>query len=119
MLSFRFMKLYKFLFLNVISFVGYIDLFVVINFLFEGFFDKYFHIYMPLTIECNSFAFNNMLIPVYLLLFLIEYLLVKSKKLQPIVKINNRVYIAQFYINLVISLLSAIFYFWAVYRLSG
>ena len=112
------MKLHQSLFLNIISFLGYIDIFVAISFFFGSFFDKYFHIYMPLTLECNLFTYNNILIPIYLLLFLIEYLLIKSKKLQPIVKINNRVYIVQFYVNLVISILSAILYFYAVYQLN-
>ncbi len=112
------MKLHQFLFLNIISFVGYIDLFVYINILFI---EQIYNLLKVAPTEkfiFDSFAYNNMLVPVYLLLFLIEYLLVKTKKMQPIVKVNNRVYIVQFYVNFVISLLSAIFYFWAVYQLS-
>ena len=105
------MKLHQSLFLNIVSFAGYIDLFVYINILFI---EQIYNLLKVVPSEkfiLDSFAYNNMLIPVYLLLFLIEYLLVKSKKLQPIIKIENKIYITLFYINLVISLLSAIFYF--------
>ena len=112
------MKLHQSLFLNIISLVGYIDLFAYINVLFIEQIYKLLKVAPTEKFIFDSFAYNNMLIPVYLLLFLIECLLVKSKKMQPIVKINNKVYIIQFYINLVISILSAIFYFWAVYQLS-
>ena len=105
------MKLHQSLFLNIISLVGYIDLFAYINVLFYKQIYNLFKIAISSHIVFDSFAYNNMLIPVYLLLFLIEYLLVKSKKLQPIIKIENKIYITLFYINLVISLLSAIFYF--------
>ena len=105
------MKLHQSLFLNITSLVGYIDLFVYINILFIEQIYKLLQMVPSEKFILDSFAYNNMLIPVYLLLFIIEYLLVKSKKLQPVVKINNKVYIAQFYINLVISILSAIFYF--------
>ena len=112
------MKFHQSLFLNIVSFAGYIDLFAYINVLFI---EQIYNLLKVAPTEkfiFDSFAYNNMLVPVYLLLFLIEYMLLKSKKLQPIVKINNKVYIIQFYINLVISILSAIFYFWAVYQLS-
>ena len=112
------MKLHQYLFLNIISFAGYIDLFTYINVLFIEQIYKLLKVAPPERFVFDSFAYNNMLIPVYLLLFLIEYLLIKSKKIQPIVRIENKIYITQFYINLVISLLSAIFYFWAVYQLS-
>ena len=104
------MKLHQYLFLNIISFAGYIDLFAYINVLFIEQIYKLLKVAPSERFVFDSFAYNNMLIPVYLLLFLIEYWLVKSKKLQSIVRIENKIYITQFYINLVISLLSAIFY---------
>ncbi len=106
-----YLKLHQFLFLNIISFVGYIDLFVYINILFIEQIYKLLKVIPSEKFILDLFAYNNIVIPIYLSLFLIEYLLVKSKKLQPIVKINNKVYIVQFYINLVISLSSAIFFF--------
>jgi len=112
------MKLHQYLFLNIISLVGYIDLFAYINVLFVEQIYKLLKVAPTERFIFDSFAYNNLAIPFYVLLFFIEYLLVKSKKMQPIVKINNRIYIVQFYINLVISILSAIFYFWAVYQLS-
>lgn len=105
------MKLHQSLFLNIISLAGYIDLFVYINILFIEQIYKLLKVVPSEKFILDSFAYNNMLIPIYLLLFVIEYLLIKSKKLQPIIKINNRVYIVQFYITFVISILSAIFYF--------
>lgn len=104
------MKLHQSLFLNIISLVGYIDLFVYINILFIEQIYKLLKVVPSEKFILDLFAYNNIVIPIYLSLFLIEYLLVKSKKLQPIVKINNKVYIVQFYINLVISLSSAIFF---------
>ena len=104
------MKLHQYLFLNIISLAGYIDLFVYINILFIEQIYKLFKIVFPENFIIDSFAYNNLAIPFYVILFFIEFMLVKSKKIQPIVKINNKVYIIQFYITLVISLLSAIFY---------
>lgn len=112
------MRLHQSLFLNIISLAGYIDLFAYINVLFCQKIYNLFNIFIPSHIVFDSFACNNFAIPIYLFLFLTEYLLVKSKKIKPIVKIDNKIYIVNFYIMFVISILSAMFYFYAVYQLS-
>ena len=112
------MKLYQSLFLNIVSIVCYIDLFVVIDMFFYKQIDEFFNICIPLKNLCDMFTYNNIVIPLYLLLFLVELILVKTKKIQPIIRITNRFYITVFYINLCISLLSAIIYFYAIYLLN-
>ena len=112
------MRLYQFLFLNIIALVGYIDIFVILNFFFDEFIDKTFNFYLPLSLECDIFTYNNIIIPVYICLFFIEYLLVKSKKIRPIIKIDKKAFIIQFYITFTISLLSAFIYFYAIYQIN-
>ena len=112
------MKLHQFLFLNIISFIGYIDLFTYINILFCDKIYNLSHIFISSHIIFNLFAYNNIIVPIYIFLFVLEYSLIKLKKIQPLIKIENKIYITQFYINFVISILSAIFYFYAVYQLN-
>lgn len=112
------MRLYQFLFLNIIALVGYIDIFVILNILLDDFLYKTFKFYISFDIKCDMFTHNNIIIPVYLCLFVIEYLLVKAKKIQPLIKWKNKAYIIQFNITFAISLLSAFIYFYAVYQLN-
>ena len=112
------MKLYQSLFLNIVSIACYIDLFVVTNLLLYKQIDEIFNALIPLKNLCDMFTYNNIVIPLYLLLFLVELILVRTNKIQPILKITNRFYIIVFYINLCISLFSAIIYFYAIYVLN-
>ena len=112
------MKLHQFLFLNIIALVGYIDIFIILNCFLDDFLYKTFKFYISFSFKCDIFTYNNIIIPVYICLFFIEYLLVKSKKIQPIIKSDKKVFIIQFYITFTISLLSAFIYFFAVYQIN-
>lgn len=99
------MKLYQSLFLNIISLFGYIDIFFQIASIYSSFIKRVFDIGYFIDFFVTLHPYRIPATILFLLLFSIEFLIIKTKKLQPIIKIDNKLYKTSFYITIGISFL--------------
>ena len=105
------MKLHQSLFLNIISFFGLTNLFTFLT--------QFSNITYKIFIYLRNISFViSLVMPIFLLLFIAEYIIVKLNKLQPIIKNDNKLFKVIFYINIVVAMSYTIFWYFVLYQFS-
>lgn len=110
------MKLHQSLFLNIISLFGYIDLFFQFVSIYSEFVARVFGIGYALNLLTT---FHPIRIPATLLLLIfafIEFFVIKTKKLQPIIKADSKLFKILFYIAITTSFLYTISLLYVLYK---
>ncbi len=109
------MKLHQSLFLNIVAFIGLINLFESFMYLYSLFIEKFFNIILNFFLLENFSSAVDLVVPIFLLLFIAEYVIIKAKKLQPIIKNNSKLFKALFYLCFVIAISKSAFWWFVLY----
>lgn len=110
------MKLHQSLFLNIISLFGYIDLFFQFASIYSEFVARVFDIGYALNLLTT---FHPIRIPatlILLILSVIEFFIIRTKKWQPIIKTDNKIFKIFFYLTITISFLYTISLLYVLYK---
>lgn len=110
------MKLYQSLFLNIISLFGYIDLFFQFASVYSELLVRIFGIGGMVNLLTSLHPIRIPVTVGLLLLTIIEFFIIKIRKYQPIIKINNNIFKILFYITTTISLFYTIFTLYILYK---